>query len=108
MEVVHSMKLGWILRMVAAGMSALLTTVGVGLVFVMHLPMHSAIVAFFNPGGMLVDLIWPEGPHSGHLLAAFSPLFFVIADLVAWWLFVYFIVLAPFNWLWHRREGATK
>jgi hypothetical protein len=60
------------------------------------------------PGGILVALIWPAGPHSGGLLAAFSPLVFVAADLVVWWILVYLAVLAFAKWFWHRHGGAMK
>jgi hypothetical protein len=98
----------WVLWLVAAGVSALLTTVGVGMVFIMPLPMHPGLVRLLNPGGILVALIWPAGPHSGGLLAAFSPLVFVAADLVVWWILVYLAVLAFAKWFWHRHGGAMK
>jgi hypothetical protein len=102
------MRLRWILAIVAAMLSFLLTTIGMGLVFLMPMAASLDVMHFFNPGGLIVGLIWPDGPHSGSPLAAFSPLFLVAADLILWWVIIYFAVLAPLGWLWHRRSLVGK
>lgn len=78
-----------------------LTAVGIALLFVVG-PAPEPVLYLFNPGAVLVGWIWPEGVHSDAPLAALSPLFTVVADLVLWWLILYYGVLRALRWLVRR------
>ncbi len=85
----------WVLRILATLAALLFTAAGIKL-YLTGLPLVSEKVTYLlNPGAILVNWIWPEGPHTGTFLAAFSFLFLIAADLVLWWAIAYYLVLIP-------------
>ena len=83
----------WVLRFAALAGAILLT--GAGAVFLLAAPPAPGLFHLLNPGALVTGWIWPEGVHSDAPLAAMSSFFTLGADLVLWWLVLYFAVLRP-------------
>lgn len=91
----------WILRFAAAVGALLLTAAGLLAWFVAP---PSPWLYLLNPGALIVWPVWPEGIHSDAPLAGLFPLFLLAADLLAWWVILYF----PLRWLARRLGWLSR